>query len=306
MPLLRALRRWRGFTLIELLVVIAIIAILIGLLVPAVQKVRQAAARIQCTNNVKQMCLATVNMADTNGGKLPPSVGLYPSVSYAGQGVANNGDGGMFLFLLPYIEQDPLYKSTFVNNGDDNDNRNGNNPTYSQWHGVITTRYGGPGTLVKPYVCPSDYTQPSGPPQSLSSYAQNGQVFTEGYWALNVLRYPASITDGTSNTIFITDKLARCDSGNYNYNYWPDWGPVVSSYNLGDPTGPSYGPQITPRMVSSTTAHCNGGWSSSPHPGGIVTGLGDGSTRFVSQGVSSTTWWYALTPAAGEVLGSDW
>src|SRR5881394_2320113 len=103
-------RRPRGFTLIELLVVIAIIAILIGLLLPAVQKVREAAARLQCQNNLKQISLGIVNSADTNSGKLPPSVGLYPSSTAA----AGNGDGGMFLHILPYIEQDALYKASSV------------------------------------------------------------------------------------------------------------------------------------------------------------------------------------------------
>src|SRR5215475_11572493 len=95
-----------GLTLIELLVVIAIIAILIGLLVPAVQKVRAAAQRIQCSNNLKQITLATVNCADTNGGKLPPSIGLYPSPDTPTPG---NSDGGLFLHILPYLEQDNLF-----------------------------------------------------------------------------------------------------------------------------------------------------------------------------------------------------
>src|SRR5262245_53696076 len=104
MAILRMFRRGRGFTLIELLVVIAIIAILIGLLLPAVQKVREAAARMSCTNNLKQLSLATINCADTNSGKLPPSIGLYAGNTPA----ANQSNGGLFLHILPYIEQGNL------------------------------------------------------------------------------------------------------------------------------------------------------------------------------------------------------
>src|ERR1700745_1485824 len=94
----------RGFTLIELLVVIAIIAVLIALLLPAVQKVREAANRMACTNNLKQIALATHNFHDTykkfpTGGRIPVLIGGRPT-----------GGINLWVELLPYFEQDNLYK----------------------------------------------------------------------------------------------------------------------------------------------------------------------------------------------------
>ena len=294
MPLLPLLRRWRGFTLIELLVVIAIIAILIGLLLPAVQKVREAAARMKCTNNLKQISLATIGCADTYEGRLPPSIGLYPSF---GNAAPNNSDGGIFLHILPRIEQDALFKATYLN--PDTGGRNGGLPAYSQWTAPIQN------SKVKGYICPSDPTQNPGE-FARASYGVNGQVFRHNYqWGnVSLSIYPSSITDGTSNTIFFMDKLAHCNSGNYSDNYYPDWGPIVSSTDEGDPTGPN-APIFIVRPAGNPAA-CDGGRGSSFHTGGINVALGDGSVRFVTSAISPATWWSALTPMGNEVLGNDW
>jgi prepilin-type N-terminal cleavage/methylation domain-containing protein len=163
MPRIGFLRRWRGFTLIELLVVIAIIAILIGLLLPAVQKVREAAARMQCTNNLKQINLGIVNCSDTHQGLMPPGINLYPN-NFPSSG---NEQGGLFFHILSYIEQQNLFNRS--NQGNDPDGRNGGLPTYSEWN-----IQGQPN--VKTFICPSDPTYNA----SLglrASYGDNGQIF---------------------------------------------------------------------------------------------------------------------------------
>ncbi len=299
---LHSVRR-RAFTLIELLVVIAIIAILIGLLLPAVQKVREAAARTTCSNNVKQLSLGTVNCADTNQGKLPPSIGLYPSL---GTAAPNNGDGGIFLHILPFIEQDNLYRQTLVPGGTD---RNGFLPTFSQWTTAAQT------ATIKALACPADFTlQGNNGGQGRTSYGVNGQVFRHNYnWgSVGLTMYPAQIPDGTSNTVFYAEKLSltvNCTGccNNYRDNFWPDWGPLISSSDCSMPTGNGAMFQVKPggQPGNAGVANCDGNRASGNHDGMIV-GLADGSVRIVPASVAPGTWWAALTPGGGETLGGNW
>lgn len=293
-------QRRHGFTLIELLVVIAIIAILIGLLLPAIQKVREAANRSTCQNNLKQLGLGTVNCSDANQQKLPPGVGLYPSDN--GGQAPQNSNGGTFLHILPYIEQKAVHDSSYVS--PDPDGRNGNNPTYSQWtSGIQNAR-------IKTLACPSDFTLIP-VPQGRASYGTNGQIFRHNYnWGVSLLRHPSSISDGTANTIFYTEKVRLSNDctpccNYYVDNFWPDWGPIVSSGDCGMPLGVGAAPQMLVKGLpgSPGTALAQGNRASSTHAS-MQVAMADGSVKQISSSVDPLTWWALLTPAANDIPGN--
>jgi prepilin-type N-terminal cleavage/methylation domain-containing protein len=144
-----------GFTLIELLVVIAIIAVLIGLLVPAVQKVREAAARLSCGNNLKQLGLAAHNYHSVYGYLPPGYNGPNPNIHYPLSGHLTAGNPkwvGVLAYLLPYVEQDNIYRQLRVmNDSSYTGTWYGTNPDWTLAH-----------TQVKTFLCPSDPNPPGG------------------------------------------------------------------------------------------------------------------------------------------------
>jgi prepilin-type N-terminal cleavage/methylation domain-containing protein len=295
-------RRERAFTLVELLVVIAIIAVLVGLLLPAVQKVREAANRAQCQNNIRQLSIATLNAADTNKSLLPPGRGWYP-MPYGPS--LNNGYFGVLGHILPFMEQQNVYNQAVIQANDPNWGTGV--MTYQMW---ATSFWSNSAQgYVKSYRCPSDPSLPqlgAGFGITSTSYAANAQVLIDEWGGGLPLYYPSSIMDGTSNTCFYTELYADC-YGNPNADTthpYPTGDNILFDpfYGLrGVGIGASY-PQFGPVQPQN----CNSAMPASGHTGGIMVGMADGSTRFVSQGISATTWWYIMTPQGGEVLGSDW
>ena len=306
---LAPLSRRFAFTLIELLVVIAIIAVLVGLLLPAVQKVREAASRSQCQNNLKQLGLAALNCADSHGGELPPSHYYYPSTATTGPELP------LTVWLLPYVEQGNLYNAimTQLNSG----GTLGSPINYSTKSP----------TVIKVYQCPSDTTMKAAQgvggdsPGSPISYGGNNQgVFgtaTTTPLTTTVLTtnqnggtfIPRDIPDGMSNTIFWIEKMAYCGQGTLGGTRWSptgtgNWEPILGTTKQ-LPGSRSPGLQLIQFGVANYV-NCNFWWPSSGHTGAIQAGLGDGSVRILSQGMSQNTFNIAMIPNDGLPLGPDW
>lgn len=323
--------RRHAFTLIELLVVIAIIAVLMGLLMSAVQQVRSAAARLKCQNNLKQLALACHNH-HTAFERLPP-------------GVERNGSSGrntsLFIELLPFIEQEPLYRRWDFNNPETN------------WVGGESARAA---TLIPLFVCPTDSLEVNpvntggGSAASLTSYVGNGgrrSMFPEAattdgvFFMTGALAQPRpgakpinllAIKDGTSNTLLLGERYHS--DGNFNswmaapftppptpvprgIELWGFWAPL-GDHAIGDVTGSGWAtinftvpthyqppPPPLPELPVpwATFSHlyelrvCAFG---SRHNNGANFALADGSVRFISQTISLETLQALCTRSLGE------
>ncbi len=265
-------RSIRGaFTLIEVLVVIAIIAILVGLLLPAVQKVREAAARMTCQNNLKQMAIAfhahhdALGYFPKGGTHLPPTYDSQADIT-ANTPLSREESWSWAYLILPYIEQDNLYRNT--------------NST------IVRS------TPIKIYYCPSrrpvqvynswakiDYAGNAGD----QSEGQNGLVMRTTQGVVRV----ADVTDGMSNTVMLGEKQLNPamfgqsidDNESYCTPGWNGdwevyrWGAAVPAPDMSVPG------DITPSYVFG-----------SAHTVGFTCAFADGSVRFLRYSVSATTW----------------
>jgi prepilin-type N-terminal cleavage/methylation domain-containing protein len=276
----------RGFTLIELLVVIAIIAVLIGLLLPAVQQVREAAARIQCQNNLKQIGLAFHNHHDTLGAF--PRGGTHLPFTYPNGADITATDlatrvqsWSWAYFILPYVEQDNLYKTS--------------DPLVAQ------------NTPVKLYVCPSRRNADLQYGTAKIDYAGNAGDHYEGQNGLvmrttrGVVRL-TDVTDGTSNTVLVGERrLNRAMFGQSiddNESFCtPGWNADWEAYRWGAATpAPDYS---TPGDNTPSTVF------GSAHVTGFGCVFADGSVRFIRYSVPLTTWQRACVRNDGQPYNAN-
>jgi prepilin-type N-terminal cleavage/methylation domain-containing protein/prepilin-type processing-associated H-X9-DG protein len=306
--MLRSTRR--AFTLIELLVVIAIIGILIGLLLPAVQKVREAANRAKCANNLKQLALAVHNYHDAYG-HLPSSL-LFKPGAVPWSHLAN---------LLPYIEQMDLYRQANVPNGpnstyvvyeikilscpSDGSPRvrtdvdmeiesgtyygTGAISNYKGINGAGWGKYYSDSTFTneKSYASIYNYTDPTGNADSFDM--GQGMLYRSDWYRPRSL---SSVIDGTSNTLMLGEDLPE-------YNAWSSWASANQGLTTAIPINVK-NPATGTYYSRTDWANCWG--AKSHHTGGAQFAYGDGHIGFISESIDMTTYRALGTMNGGEVV----
>ena len=307
-----------GFTLVELLVVIAIIAVLIGMLVPAVQKIREMGNRTKCQSQLRQIGFAALQAHDTYK-KLPSLYNGPDPITFnawaPNYALYNGEEGSVFYHLLPFMEEASLYElgqPTF------NDPNRGPSQYYLQ---------SAPGKIPI-FLCPSDATNgnglgigPTGGQFGVGNYAANFLVFgspgSATPYAGSHTRIPDSFPDGTSKTILFSEKLAVCNHvglGLQGGNLWafpPDfsnpgfmnYAGVFGYWPL--PTNPNAGAPLDFLTFQSQPLanQCNPYRASSPHTGGINVWFADGSVRQISSAIPGGA---PVLQANGKWLSPAW
>jgi prepilin-type N-terminal cleavage/methylation domain-containing protein/prepilin-type processing-associated H-X9-DG protein len=332
--------RRRGFTLIELLVVIAIIGVLIALLLPAVQAAREAARRMQCTNNLKQVLIATMNYEGSQGslpaGKLVWPNPLDPTIP------AEHMGWGACAIIQPFMEGSPVYNSVNFAIGI----LGGPGQGYAYWPQNFTAYTTTVGTLLCPSdggpeqvgssvplpVKPGNYLMISGAGETIDGIQGNGKnargvLFTNSWVRL------ASITDGTSSTVAFSESLRGPGSpGQYEVpagtstdvkRYLNNAGggrncdaPVAQSaikmgaWYAGNFEDGNMGNTALPpntKVMDCTFHSAAAPWKSarSNHPGGVNAAFVDGHVAFIKDTVNPDTWRALGTRSGGEVVSSD-
>jgi len=315
-----------AFTLIELLVVIAIIAILIGLLLPAVQKVREAAARMKCSNNLKQLGIGLHAYHDAVG-KLPPGAenAVYPKPNPPGN--TNSFLGTTWLvYILPYVEQGPLYKNynfaaaynnatnlavgnvpipiylcpsaTITTSGNSSEGTAGIRNATTNYFGVMgpNARTTDPFTLT---LGGRTYSYRVGNPTTNGAYACSGMLQqyrdTPGSITTGFIVKLTTVTDGLSNTLMVGERSVTPPGGLNDYRSW------IRGNN-----GGSGATKNVAYPINSTNYDGNSNFNDisfgSNHTGGANFLMGDGSVRFVNQNINLTVLQMSASMTEGEVV----